>query len=307
MNSLESLEYDFNSQISQLSKLNNEKIFEECIFVGSGDSYVAGLIAEYLTNHKCRCYSPSDLSNLTFLKNMTYCFISVTGKTRANIELAKLATKSGIKSIAVTQNQNSQLAKICHKVVPLKITKVKTPTAGFNSFVANVVTCLQLAGITIPKNFDTWHRNALELSQSLLESIMLPKKDPIYLLGNNLLYALSQYASLKLTEFFGATTIAHKLEEFCHSPIFGTRKSHHIWVLGNKEKSVAGSLEKLGTNISYFEFHESDIIAELFKSIFLLQNMMLLLAKRHGLTELQFLVSKDKLQISSELIYDRVK
>ena len=66
MNSIESLKLDFNSQISQLSKLSNEKIFEECIFVGSGDSYVAGLIAEYLTNHKCRCYSPSDLSKSNY-------------------------------------------------------------------------------------------------------------------------------------------------------------------------------------------------------------------------------------------------
>ena len=93
MNSIESLKLDFNSQISQLSKLSNEKIFEECIFVGSGDSYVAGLIAEYLTNHKCRCYSPSDLSKSNFLQDITYCFISVTGRTKANIESARRGEK----------------------------------------------------------------------------------------------------------------------------------------------------------------------------------------------------------------------
>ena len=102
MNSIESLKLDFNSQIRSIKQVNNEKIFEECIFVGSGDSYVAGLIAEYLTNHKCRCYSPSDLSNSKFLKDKTYCFISVTGKTKANIELARRAKKSGIKTVAVT-------------------------------------------------------------------------------------------------------------------------------------------------------------------------------------------------------------
>ena len=170
-----------------------------------------------------------------------------------------------------------------------------------------MVTCLQIAGITVPKNFDTCYRNALELSQSLLESIIVPKNDPLYLLGNNLPYALAQYASLKLTEFFGITTMPHKLEEFCHSPIFGTRKSHHIWVLGNKDKSVVGSLEKLGTNMSYFELHDSDILVELFQSIFLIQNLMLLLAKRQGCTELHFLVRKDVLKISSGLIYDNVK
>ena len=53
MNSLEALKLDFNSQIKQLSKINNEKIFEKCIFVGSGDSYVAGLIAEFLRSKDC--------------------------------------------------------------------------------------------------------------------------------------------------------------------------------------------------------------------------------------------------------------
>ncbi len=61
MNSIESLKLDFNSQIRELNNIRNKKIFDECIYVGSGDSYVAGLIAEFLTDYKCRCYSPSDL------------------------------------------------------------------------------------------------------------------------------------------------------------------------------------------------------------------------------------------------------
>ena len=92
MNSIESLKLDFDSQIRELNKIDNEKIFDECIYVGSGDSYVAGLIAEFLTNHKCRCYSPSDLSNSRFLQDKIYCFISVTGRTNANIEIARRAT-----------------------------------------------------------------------------------------------------------------------------------------------------------------------------------------------------------------------
>ena len=50
MNSIESLKLDFNSQIEDLGSIRNEKIFDDCIYVGSGDSYVAGLIVEYLTN-----------------------------------------------------------------------------------------------------------------------------------------------------------------------------------------------------------------------------------------------------------------
>ena len=94
MNSIESLRLDFNSQIGELNNIHNEKICDDCIYVGSGDSYVAGLIVEFLTSHKCRCYSPSDLFNSKFIDGKTYCFISVTGKTKANIEVARRATRA---------------------------------------------------------------------------------------------------------------------------------------------------------------------------------------------------------------------
>ena len=74
MNSIESLKLDFNRQQRELGNIHNEKKFDVCIYVGSGDSYVAGLIVEHMTEHKCRCYSPSDLFNSRFNDDQTYCF-----------------------------------------------------------------------------------------------------------------------------------------------------------------------------------------------------------------------------------------
>jgi fructoselysine-6-P-deglycase FrlB-like protein len=102
MNSIESLKSDFNAQIKELNNIHNRKLFDDCIFVGSGDSYVAGLIVEYLTDHRCKCYSLSDLLNARLLEDKTYCFISVTGRTKANIALARRAAELGVKTIAVT-------------------------------------------------------------------------------------------------------------------------------------------------------------------------------------------------------------
>src|SRR4026209_1622294 len=218
MNSIESLKLDFNSQIEDLGNIHNEKMFDECIYVGSGDSFVAGLIAEYLTQ-KCKCYSPSDLINSKLLEGKTYCFISVTGKTKANIELARRVKESGLKTAAITANENSKLAQVCDQVVPLNITKVKTPTAGFRTFVANVITCLQLLGIYVPNKFESWHNQAKQFSPKISDSLLLPN-DMLYILGNNLLYPLALYTSFQMAQFFGKAAVAHKLEEFCHSPIF---------------------------------------------------------------------------------------
>ena len=303
MNSIESLRLNFNSQVSLLGKIDNDKISDECIFVGSGDSYVAGLAVEYLTDHKCRCYSPSDLMESKFSDNKTYCFISVTGKTRANIEVARRANKAGVKTVAVTLNKDSKLAEVCQQVVPLKITRSQTPTAEFAALVANIVTCLQLSGITVPDKFDIWHRKSIELSSNLLDSVKLPS-DTTFVLGNNLLYAVALYTSLQLSEFFGTTAVAHKLEEFCHSPIFGIRQPHHIWILGQREHSIKESLKKLVLQLSYFELYNSDSVAELFQSIFFVQSLILLLSERNGLTQLRYVSENDILKTSSEIIYD---
>jgi len=302
MNSIESLKIDFNSQIKYLGNLHNEKMFEECIYVGSGDSFVAGLIVEYLTQ-KCKCYSPSDLINSRLLEGKTYCFISVTGKTKANIELARRAKESGLKTVAVTANENSKLAQVCDQLVPLNIIKVKTPTAGFRTFVANVITCLQLLGINPPNKFNIWHKKAVELSSNLSESMTLPQ-DTRYVLGNNLLYPLALYTSFQMAEFFGTTAVAHKLEEFCHSPIFGLKKSHDILILGQNEKRYSSSLEGLGLPVYYSELYNSDGVAQEFQSIFLVQNLMLQLADKYGITELQYLSKEGILNTSSDIIYD---
>jgi len=303
MNSIEALKSDFHSQIVALENIDNRKISDKCIYVGSGDSYVAGLFTEYLTDHKCRCYSPSDLSNSRLDRELTYCFVSVTGKTRTNIEVAERASQTGAKTVAITFNENSKLAHVCDKIVKPKIKRANTPTAGFGSFVANLVTCLQLAGITVPNKFNVWYKNALKLSQKLFEPIILPD-DTVFLLGNNIFYPLALYASFQMAEFFGTTAVAHKLEEFCHSPIFGLKKTHHVWILGQKEEGIAKRICKLeGQKITYFEFYNQDVISQIFESIFFVQNLILLMAEKHGYTEIRYIMMKDVLKVSSDIIY----
>jgi fructoselysine-6-P-deglycase FrlB-like protein len=307
MNSIESLKLDFDLQLRELNKIHNEKIFDECVYVGSGDSYAAGLIAEYLTDHRCRCYSPSDLLNSKFVFDKTYCFISVTGKTKANIKVAERANQAGARTIAITLDKKSKLAQICKEVVPLMFTRTTdTPTAGFSTFVANVVTSLQILGITVPKKFDVWHKKGVKLSLDLLESIVLPKEDSTYLLGNNILYAIALYMSFQMAEFFGSGAMAHKLEEFCHSPIFGLKKSHCVWILGQNEEQIKRRLNRLGFRLSYIELFNKDIFAQLFVSIFFVQNLILLLAEKHGYTELQYVMMKDVLKASSDIIYHKI-
>jgi fructoselysine-6-P-deglycase FrlB-like protein len=306
MDSIESLRIDFDSQINHLKNIHNQKLFDNCIFVGSGDSYVAGLMVEFITGYKCVCYSPSDLINSRLNDDKTYCFISVTGRTKANIAVARRATEAGINTIAVTMNSDSKLAQVCKEIVPLDLKRTTFEISSFSAFTANVLTCLQIAGVAVPQKFDVWYNKGVELSQKFLDSkTLLDRKGKmvVFILGNNMLYTLALYTSLKMTEFFGTTSVAHKLEEFCHSPVFGVRKSHQLWILGQKEESISQKLSRLGLKLSYIELYNQDNLSQLFESIFFVQNLMLLLAEKYEYTELNYPRMKDVLKASSDIIY----
>jgi hypothetical protein len=108
----------------------------------------------------------------------------------------------------------------------------------------------------------------VQLSLESLASILLPGNESKYVLGNNLVNALALYASLQMAEFFGTTAVAHKFEEFCHSP-FGIKNNHHLWIMGQKEEAVSKRLKSLGLRLSYVELYKPDIFTQLFESFFL--------------------------------------
>lgn len=204
MDSLEKIRLDYIEQINSLTQFSNRKKSKNCIFVGSGDSYLAGLIAEYVSNHTCSSYSPADVMKSKFMKEMTYYFISVTGRTRSNIEVAKRATDAGVRTVAVTLDPTSELANVCSEIYPLGKAMART-SSSYSAFTANVVICLQLAGISIPRKFQKWYRNGMALS-SRFDHVNLPK-GILHILGNDVFYPLAIYASLKMSEFFGVTTV----------------------------------------------------------------------------------------------------
>ena len=300
MDSLEKIKFDYPEQIYSLSQISSRKKSENCIFVGSGDSFVAGLIAEYISNHKCKCYNPADLTRSKFIENMTYYFISVSGRTRSNIEVAKRATRAGVKTVAVTFDPKSELANACNEIISLKPVMTNTATS-YTTFTANVVICLQLAGMSIPPNFEMWHRNGVALS-SRFHHLCIPK-GVLHILGNDVFYPLAIYTSLKMAEFFGVTSLLYRMEEFCHSPLFGIKPSHTLWILGRTEDITSHKLKNLKNEFNLFELKNPDHLSELFEAIFFLQGFMLLLCKKHNFTELKYVLMKKVLAISSEIIY----
>jgi hypothetical protein len=61
----------------------------------------------------------------------------------------------------------------------------------------------------------------------------------------------------------------------CIYQIFGIKKSDHIWNLGQNEETLSQKISNLGLNLSYFELYNSNVVTQIFQSIFFLQSLVL--------------------------------
>jgi Glucosamine 6-phosphate synthetase, contains amidotransferase and phosphosugar isomerase domains len=118
----------------------------ESYFFGLGDSYAASIAVSELTG--CVYGEPYEwqYKKLPFGKN--FIFISVSGKTNANINLAKKAKELKNRIIAITGNRDSELAKIADLVIDMNY-KEKIILPGTLSFTKSLVASFSLFGIDL--------------------------------------------------------------------------------------------------------------------------------------------------------------
>src|SRR5260370_30377830 len=81
------------------------------IFAGSGDSYAAAVFAQELSNGEAIASDPYEL--LTNIKKTTgknLVIISVSGRTKTNVELARKANGIASRTLTITTHPESPLA-----------------------------------------------------------------------------------------------------------------------------------------------------------------------------------------------------
>ena len=146
MNSIDAMESEIRFQLEDLPLVKSYKADKNCLFVGSGDSYAACLVAQYASgNRALSCYPLDLLENPSIADGRVVYAVSVSGKTRANILAIKAAKKRGIHTVAITANPDSPLASACDEVIVMRYRRAPIITAGTISFAANVITCLSIA------------------------------------------------------------------------------------------------------------------------------------------------------------------
>src|SRR5256712_5495898 len=115
------------------------------IFTGSGDSLASSLFAHYLSQMQAFAADPLELQLYPQVaRNKTVFITSVSGKTRTNIQLARKVKEVAKKSVAITANSKSPLAKECDDLIQIRYRSLGILTSGTASFSASLLAVASL-------------------------------------------------------------------------------------------------------------------------------------------------------------------
>jgi fructoselysine-6-P-deglycase FrlB-like protein len=300
VNAIEAIQVEIGYQAHDLQRQELPPPDKNCLFVGSGDSYVAGLAAQYFSGGRALCCYPTDLiQNPSVANNRNVYVVSISGNTQANIVAAKVAKRQGARTTAITARPASRLARACGKTIELKYRSAGVSTAGTISFTSSMLACISLAAKIQLPDLGRIYKHAQSQAEQVARKI---GKGNYFMLADGILYPVAIYGALKFNEVFGVKAVPYPAEEFCHSPLFSVKKSDQVIALGRDTEQLSKRLSREGFSSIHADF-KGEGIGLLLQSTFFMQLLVLKMAQRRGLTSCYFLKNKKLLRISSDFIY----
>jgi glutamine---fructose-6-phosphate transaminase (isomerizing) len=302
------MEKEMRYQPEDLPRLKLPPPSENCLFVGSGDSYAASLAARYFSGSHALCCYPTDIIlNPSITKGRNIYVVSISGKTKANVLAAMAANKYCIQTTAITACPTSKLAKVCNNTMELRYRNTGVTTAGTISFTSSMLTCISLAGkeVNMPSHIGRIFGQAESQASTATDKI-IGTRGSYFVLGNGFLQSIALYGALKFNEVLGNQAISYPVEEFCHAPLFSIKKSDHPIIMATDDggKNLDKSLGHEGFSSICINFNYVTGIDVLLYSTFFIQLLVLKLARKRRLNDCYFLQNKRLLKISSDSIYD---
>lgn len=301
MNSIEAMAHDMERQLVDLPTMPlPEAATGRTILAGSGDSYAAGLAACHLSSGRAFCCHPADIIADPAIADCARAyFVSISGKTRANILAAKVARKNAT-TVAITADTASALASACDSTFALRF-KSAGKTSGTIGFTTSLLACARIAAHkTCPSDLKTIYKDAARKASGLAGSV--DARNPV-LLGDHVLHPVAIYGALKFNEVLGSKAIAYSLEDFCHAPIFG-HKGGELIIFGSKEDAkVSCRLGRAGFKIRHVDCGKYEGLDSILYAAFFVQHLVLSIARRKKVKECYFLRDKKILDASSDVIY----
>src|SRR2546425_977171 len=275
------------------------------IFVGSGDSYAAVFFAQELSHGQAVASDPYELlMNIGRTKGKNLVIVSVSGRTRTNIELARKAKGIAAKRIAITANTVSPLAKECDETLQLNYRSTGILTSGTVSFTTSLLACAFLLG-KLPGTVQA--KTTLTDTVHLGTKLEQASEGSFLFIGSGVDYALSLYGAAKINEVLGAKAEAVYPEQLGHANLFSIdRKGDFIVCISSgrdKAREIHELLRTNGFHDSILAILESNSVNRSLKIAIYLQQLALTLAKKRRIRECSFLADRKRRDLSSKMIY----
>lgn len=201
----------------------------DAVFVGSGDSLAACLLAE---RFGYRAVSAGDLAWSTVMPRHcdTIVGVSYSGGTGATVRALRAAHRAGFKTAAVTSNPESPLALAADHIFPVPTAAAgeALPAAGYISLATGVLNACGVATTDlIPRVVNALDDTAAQIHLAVGS---LPSQPPaaISILSLPDLRSAADFWSLKLIEATGVAVRALALEESGHVDYFIGPQSHLV-------------------------------------------------------------------------------
>lgn len=275
------------------------------VFTGSGDSYATAVFARELSRREAFASDPYELlTSIRKTKGKKLAIISVSGRTKTNIKLARKARGIAAKIIAITANPRSTLAKETDETLQLKYRSTGILTSGTVSFTTSVLACTALLG-NLPRT--------VEIGTALTDNILLARssnsldKGSFVFTGSGVNHALSFYGAAKINEVLGAKAEAVFPEQLGHAKLFPIDKKQDLIVCISSGQDKAMETHKLlrqgGLASMVLSVRSGHLVNRSLGIAIHLQRLALSLARKNGLKECAFLKDKSRLKLSNRMIY----
>jgi fructoselysine-6-P-deglycase FrlB-like protein len=290
---------------SQLRKMHVPKLTpSKLIFAGSGDSYAAAIFAQELSEGQAIASDPYELlTNIKRIRGKSLVIISVSGRTRTNIELARRARGIATNTLAITANPESPLAEECDETLQLKYRTTEILTSGTISFTTSLLACAFLLG-SLPRTLQL----KTSLSDTYLAKDVKQESGGSFLFtGSGVNYALCLYGAAKINEVLGAKAEATFPEQLGHAKLFAIDKNRDtiVCISSGRDKTMETHelLRKNGFKSAMLAIPEIHPVNRSLKIAVYMQRLAFAMAKKRRITECAFLANKRRLALSNRLIY----
>ena len=274
METKKSVEKNIDTIISVLKTKKN------AFLIGCGDSYFVGIYGAYLLEAltPIRAYAEEShefLYKQKFSNDDCLIAISASGATAKTVDALRYAKKKVITTIALTNSQNSVLAREADFCIITRAQGKGAPTStSVCAMYALTILAQDLAKetkIEIPElvletieKIPSLVGNVINMSRDFakLVSEKIADHDVIYLTGAGPCYASALFGAAKLRELAYLHSIAFEAEEFCHYPFLSLTSNDIAIVVASNGKSserifkILNALETLRVNTILIADHK---------------------------------------------------